>query len=182
MHTETVTYKDLDGNPVTDTFSFHMTRVETLEFVAKYKGNPLEVLIKASENMREGNNADENEAVILKFFRDAVGGSVGKRSSNGKSFIKDQETRDELMCSEAYSEFFMALMSDHKRGADFIKNLFPDDIVRESEIQSVQKNHTHAELLSMSDNEFAKVVGDDIQKMTKEQLMIAMQRKNQKAA
>lgn len=180
MIPRTITYKDLDGNDVTEEFHFHFNNVEALEFAAQYKGSPGAVIQKAFENIKSGNDADENEMIILKFFRELVAGSIGRRSESGKSFIKNHEYCSEFMNSDAYSTLFFDLVSDEKFAAEFVNGVFPKDM---ADIMAPKKPaYTEQQLLDMSDEEFDRVVGKDPMKLSKEQLMIAMKRRNRQAA
>jgi hypothetical protein len=183
MIKRTIPYTDLDGNPVSDEFHFNFTKVEALEFAAKYKGSPVKVLTDAFEGIRTENNADENEVVVMKFFRDLIASSVGVRSESGKSFLKNDQITSEFMNSNAYSEFFFEILADEKLAIEFFNGVFPEGMANLNPLSSNKVEYTEEQLLNMADEDFIKAVGGNALKMSQEHLMIAMKRRNrQKAA
>jgi hypothetical protein len=176
VYTRMITYKDLDENDVTETFQFHLNKVEAMEFAAEWKGTPAAILGEAFAGMRSGDEEGKHESIILRFFRDLVALSVGHRSASGKSFTKTDEITSEFMQSDAYVTFFYELVSNEKVATDFVNNVFPKEVAEQLAAAS-KVTYTDEQLLNMSDAEFTKIVGNPHQ-MTREHLMLAVKRKN----
>jgi hypothetical protein len=113
-------------------------------------------------------------------FREILEMSVGVRSEDGRRFIRTREYTEEFMQTEAYSELFMALVTDAEFGAEFVKGLLPADLAAQAEarLAEEEREYTHEELLGLSDEEFARVAGNDPRHMSRSHLLVAMERKN----
>lgn len=123
MLTKTIKFKDLDGNDVEETFYFRLSKAEVGEMELSYEGG----LAAHLRRMTQAKKPDG--ALIISTFREFVAKSVGKRSDDGRRFIKNQEITDEFMQSDAYSEFFMDLVTDAEAGARFVRGIMPQDLV-----------------------------------------------------
>ena len=112
-----LTYESLDGDDVTKTFHFHLSKTEVLEVVliAGMEGD-LEAHLKALQ----GNNLDAYE-----FFKSLMSRSVGRR--DGDQFIKDDTTRGAFMNTGAYSAMFDKLQ-DTNFAAAFVSGVVPKSI------------------------------------------------------
>lgn len=75
----------------------------------------------------EGNVRD-----ILGVFKSLIMASYGKRSADGKRFLKTTEIREEFEGSEAYSELLFKLLSDEKEAIAFFQNLLPKNLLEEA--------------------------------------------------
>lgn len=136
MLKKTITYKDLDGNDVTDDFMFGLSKAEIAELEISHKGGLdyfLQKLIKAEDGKQ-----------IIATFKEIIGLSLGRRSEDGKQFIKNQQIRDEFFQSDAYSVFFMELLKDgEESGAAFIRAIVPADVAA-----SIKTENTNVQLPS----------------------------------
>lgn len=120
MFKRTITYKDLDGNTFTEDFYFHYSTAEATELKAVF-----------GENMQDRIQAliqTKNAKEVIHIFRGVIADSVGRKSANGKSFIKTDEFRDEFMGSDAYSEMLLWLLSDQNNMALLVNGLFPKNM------------------------------------------------------
>lgn len=122
MLKKTITYKDLDDNPVTEDFYFNLSKAEVLEMEVSVEGGLAEHFKKITEAEKPDGK------VILKTFKDFILSSVGRRSEDGKRFIKSPEITAEFEQSNAYSEFLMELSTDAASGAQFLKAVIPSDL------------------------------------------------------
>lgn len=130
MLKKTITYQDLDGNPITEDFWFHLTMAEVSKMELGTEGGyaaKLQALVKAS-----------NGRDIIEHFESIILGAYGERSADNKSFIKNQQVRDAFAGSDAYSVLFMELVSDATASSEFVKGILP----REFEAQVAQLNDT----------------------------------------
>lgn len=120
MLKQDITYTDLDGNRVTETFYFHMNKMEVLELEVEFPGG-------LGEYLRRIKDANDGKK-ILAAFREVIGRTIGRRSEDGKHFIKNDQIRDEFMGSDAYSELIFHLATDAKAGAEFMNAVVPGDL------------------------------------------------------
>lgn len=172
MLKKSITYKDLDGNDVTDDFYFALSKPEIIKLEMNTKGG-LESLIQQLIAAEEGGK-------IIELLDEIVRMSIGKRSSDGKRFVKNQEIRDEFFQSNAYEVFFMELFSDaEKSGTEFIKGIMPADFKEAMDNGQTVTNVT----LPATDEQPAYIrenrdpTPDEVKKMTPEQLQDAFRRR-----
>lgn len=120
MLKRTVKYTDFNDQQVEEVLYFNLTKAELLE---------LEV--SESDGFGEGLQriiaAKDNKALVAEFKR-IILASYGKKSEDGKRFIKSKELREEFEQTAAYSELFMELATDDKAAADFIRGIIPSDM------------------------------------------------------
>lgn len=112
-----ITYQDFNGDTVTDTFYFNLTRTELVELEVSYDGG----LEGALKRITETQNAKE----IIAEFKKIVLLAYGERSSDGKRFIKNNEIREEFSQTAAYDALFMELATDDGAAATFIQGIMP---------------------------------------------------------
>lgn len=115
-----ITYKGLDGEEVTETFYFHLNEAEIVEMQMSVRGG-LEDHLKAVV-------ASEDGKEIIAVFKDLILRAYGKRSEDGKRFIKTQELRDEFESTQAYSAFFMEMVTDADAAVEFVNGIIPQDV------------------------------------------------------
>ena len=124
MLKKTITYKDFNGEEVSEDFFFHLSKAELVELEMSHKGG----LSAALERIVA---AEDNQSIIAE-FKNIILSSYGKRSEDGKRFIKTQEMRDEFVSTEAYSTLFMELVTDTNAAVEFINGVIPQDMVVEA--------------------------------------------------
>lgn len=115
MIKKTITYKDYNDNSRTDTFYFNLSKSELVELSAEY-GNFSEI----------ANSNDLSKLVPM--MKKIILKAYGKKSDDGKRFIKSEELSTEFYQSEAYSSLFMELATNGEESSKFIKGLIPADI------------------------------------------------------
>jgi hypothetical protein len=120
MLKRTITFEDFDGNQVTETYFFNLSKSELIELEADYKDGLNETLQKIV-------NANDAKQIIALFKR-IVLLAYGKKSEDGKRFIKNQELCDEFVQTPAYDALFMELATDADKAGDFIKSVVPKDM------------------------------------------------------
>lgn len=119
MLKKTFTYEDFDGNSVTEDFYFNLTQAEILRIEMETdKAVGLEAIVKELEAARDGKR-------LMDLFTKIIRMSIGKKSIDGKRFIKSNEIADEFMQTQAYSDLLMELISDSKKGAEFFNAIIP---------------------------------------------------------
>lgn len=121
MLKKTIAYTDFDGNKQEEEFYFNLTKAELVEVNV---GAGKEGLQEVIQNII----AAEDGKTLIKHFKEIILATVGKRSEDGRLFIKNDEIRQSLEFSPAYSELFMELATDADAGAAFINGVIPADM------------------------------------------------------
>jgi hypothetical protein len=132
-----VTYEDFNGNTVTDTFYFNLSKAELVELEYNYENGfaaTIESIVKAEDNK-----------TLITIFKDLILKAYGQKSDDGKRFIKNDELREEFSQTAAYSELFMELAVDDKAASDFIAGIVPKDMGEAIEAET-KKQKTTAEI------------------------------------
>ena len=120
MIKKVISYLDYDGNQRKDTLMFDISESELLKLELKTPGgtrNKLQRII------------DENDtAKIVEYFDDFIKLSYGRKSDDGKRFVKNEEILNEFLQSPAYNALFMELISDADKAAAFINGIIPKEL------------------------------------------------------
>jgi hypothetical protein len=117
MHIETITYKDLNGVERKENFYFDLTQSELVKMENSIQGGLKDKLVKITESI--------DPPAIMEMFEEIIKKSYGVKSEDGRRFIKKPELAEEFMQTPAYDIFFMQLLQDEKKAADFINNVIP---------------------------------------------------------
>jgi hypothetical protein len=122
MLKRTMTYKDLDGNEVTDDFYFALSvrEIAKMEIANEGAGGYGEML----KAMVKSGNGELIMETFEKFIRDAY----GKRHEDGKRFVKSPDISDEFMQTGAFDQLFLELVLNPKSAEEFILAIMPADM------------------------------------------------------
>lgn len=104
MFKHTIKYTDYNGQERSEQFYFNLSKAELMEMELSTQAGVEEmirVLIATNDN-----------AKIVKVFKDLILKSYGIKSEDGRRFIKSDELRNQFEQSEAYSEFFMQMVAN----------------------------------------------------------------------
>lgn len=123
MYKKTITYPDYNGEEIKEDFYFNLTKAEILEMQLEKEGGLAEKIqaIVDSKNVPE----------LIKIFKELILRSYGKKSDDGKRFIKSPELSREFTQTEAYSELFMELATDSDAASAFINGIIPANLSKE---------------------------------------------------
>lgn len=124
MLKKTITYEDFNGNEVSEDFFFHLSKAELVEMEVSHKGGLAESLQKIL--------ADEDGKSIIAEFKNIILSAYGKRSEDGKRFVKNSTTREEFESSEAYSALFMELVTNADAAVEFVNGIVPSGLDEEA--------------------------------------------------
>ena len=120
MYKKTITYTDYNGVERTENFYFNLTKAELMEMEIGTTGGMAEMLTNIS-NSKDG-------PAIMKIFKDIILKAYGVKSPDGRRFEKSEEISREFSQAEAYSEFFMEVLTDADKAAEFVKAIIPADV------------------------------------------------------
>lgn len=124
MLKKTIKFNDLDGNEVEEVHYFHLNKAELVEMEMSHDGGLSATLQRIVET--------EDGQGIIREFKLIVLGAYGKRSDDGRRFIKNQQLRDEFEASEAYSALFMELITNTEAAIDFVNGVIPQGLAEEA--------------------------------------------------
>lgn len=119
MFKKTMTYTDYNGEKRTEDFYFNMTRAEVTEMELSIEGGLSAMIQRVTE--------EKDVPAIIQIFKDLVLRSYGKKSPDGRRFIKSKELSEEFSQTEAYSDLFMELATDSAKAAAFVNGIMPQD-------------------------------------------------------
>jgi len=167
MLKKSITYEDFNGEKVTEDFFFHLSKAELVELELSHKDG-------LSESLQRIVAAEDGKGIIAE-FKNIILTAYGKRSEDGKRFIKNTQLREEFESTEAYSELFVELVTDTDAAIEFINGVIPSGMVEEAQklaavdLKPVQEEViipptkpgvvTKADLVSMPAEELEKLPG-----------------------
>lgn len=120
MVKKTIKYTDYNGTEREEDYYFNLSKVELLEMEMSAEGGLENQIKKIIES--------DNKAEIIKYFKEIIKKSFGKKSEDGKRFIKKPEDFEEFEQTEAYVNLFMELATDADAGAKFINGIIPQGL------------------------------------------------------
>lgn len=178
-----ITYPDLDGNLVKETFYFNLSKIELAEMDV-FDGGGLAARLRAVGNSSDGK-------VVYPVLKEIILMAIGQRSEDGKRFEKSEQIRNNFTQSAAYETFIFEMLKDATKAAEFMNSVIPPDIVEKIRAGSSMvdlpelpakpktvEDYTMTELTNMPYPEFEKLMnGLDFRSLPKDLLVLAMQRK-----
>lgn len=132
MLKKTITFMNLDDEPVTHTFYFNMTQQEVLELEATTEGG----FVAKLQNMLTGNPTGLDLMNVLRLF---IEKSVGQRSEDNLSFEKSDYYTQKFMSMDAYNVLMTEFLKDAKNIAEFISGILPKNLRDKIDIETVMK-------------------------------------------
>lgn len=122
-----ITYEDpFEGEKVTKTFYFNLTKAEITQWEFSVKGG----LRAHLESVME--NAEENGKEIMAAIEDLIRRSYGKRE--GSNFIKNEQIWEEFKSSEPYSQLFWDLCTNAEKAAEFMNAVVPKELANQTQL------------------------------------------------
>lgn len=119
----TKTYKDYDGNEMTNDFYFSLSQQEIVELNFTSPGG----LVRYIESIQKTNDGGE----IIGFFKKILLASYGQKVFDpkfGTRFSKLPEYVEQFVSTQAFSMIYMDLATDAKLAADFIRGVVEDAV------------------------------------------------------
>lgn len=124
MLKKTLTYEDFNGEMVSEDYFFHLSKAELVELELSHQGGLSEALQRIIE-------AEDGKGIVQE-FKNIILTAYGKRSDDGKRFIKNQQLREEFESTEAYSALFIELVTNTDSAVEFINGVIPQGMVEEA--------------------------------------------------
>jgi hypothetical protein len=121
---KTITYQNFDGDVVNEDWYFNLSIAELAKMHLIANGD----MVKRLQSIVASGDGEK----IIAAFEDIISKSVGKRSDDGKRFLKSPEITAEFMGSEAYSTFFVELVTNANAAAEFINAVMPGDLAEQA--------------------------------------------------
>lgn len=118
----TKTFTDFNGNERTEDFFFHLTEAEVMKMEMSTKGGLAEMIQSVI--------ASQDAPAIIKIFEDLVSKAYGKKSPDGREFIKNDQIRTSFEQTQAYSDIFMELATDADAAARFVNGIIPANLAK----------------------------------------------------
>lgn len=131
MLTKIIEYTDYNGVERKEDFSFNLNKAEIMEMEMSTVGGLAESINKIV--------AAQDTPQLIKLFKDLILKAYGKKSSDGKRFIKNDELREAFSQTEAYSILFMELAGNADEASKFINGIIPADLSKELQKQQAPK-------------------------------------------
>lgn len=130
MLKKTIKYTDFNDVEQTEDVYFHLSKAELVKLEASHSTIQGE---KVSGGFREKLEAivkAGNGREIMNIFEEIIDMSYGVRSEDGKRFNKSKALTEEFKTSAAYDEFFMEIVTDAEKAAQFVNGIVPADIAK----------------------------------------------------
>ena len=125
MLKKTLTYKDYNEEEVTEDLFFNLSPDELIELEVSHEGGFTAALQRIVD-------ADDS-AAIIKEMKNILLMSYGKKSADGRRFIKNDTLIEEFRSSKAYSVLFLELATDAVAAAHFMNGLVPTEDIEKLE-------------------------------------------------
>lgn len=136
-----ISFKDLDDNPVTETFYFNLTKIELIELDGETEGG-IAGQVNAISQLEgdDGIVRGKDLLKVLNLFKVVLRKAYGKRSEDGRRLIKNDLVWEEFAGSQAFSELIETFFRDPGEGAKFINSMMPSDLVEAAQIEMAKAN------------------------------------------
>ena len=126
-----ITYTDFNGKERTESHYFNLGKVEAMELSMDMPNGVAEAI----EGDLEDNETTAKRLVeklggkgILEYIKDLIRKSYGRKSEDGRRFIKDEAYTQEFFETPAYDALIIDLMTDDLAAANFVKGILPADL------------------------------------------------------
>ena len=120
MLKKTITYTDFNGVQRTEDHYFNLTKAEISEMELSKDGG-MTVLIRRIIS-------EQNMPALAATFKEILRRTYGKKSDDGRRFMKSEEIWKDFEESGAYDAFFMELIQNPDNAVAFINAVVPKDV------------------------------------------------------
>ena len=119
MLKKVMTYTDYNGVERTEDFYFNLSKSEVMEMEMTTVGG-------LSEKINNIIAAKDTSAIIT-VFKDLILKAYGKKSLEGKRFVKSEDLAVAFSQTEAYSDLFMELATNTDSATTFVNGILPKE-------------------------------------------------------
>jgi hypothetical protein len=122
---KSITFEDFNDQTVTEDHYFHLSKADLVELEVSHQGGLggwIEKIV-----------ASQDGKALIEEFKKLILWSYGKKSDDGRRFIKTEELREEFVSSPAYESLFMELVTDSDKAAEFVNNIVPKGLGKDME-------------------------------------------------
>lgn len=111
MIKQTIEYVDFNGNERKEDFYFHLSLPEVTRLQARI-GSSLTDYINELTQQTDVNS-------LLTFLEEVILMSYGRKTTDGKTFLKTKDIKEEFEHSQAYAELFEKLLTEPEMAKSF---------------------------------------------------------------
>lgn len=127
MFKHTVVYNDFNGQERKEELHFHLSKPEVIRIEAEIGTDLATYTQSLVDNMELKTLLDFLERIILN--------SYGKKTTDGRSFHKSKELREDFEHSQAYAELFEQLLLTPELARKFGESVADDGKQRKNQVQ-----------------------------------------------
>lgn len=142
MLKKTISYTDYDGNQRTEDFYFNLSKAEITEMELSMEGGMRAYIQRII--------AAKSQLELVKLFKDVVLKSYGKKSADGRLFLKNDAIRAEFEAHPAYSMIYMDLVTDETKASAFVNGIMPADMTNQNPAMEMAATASAAPALSVT--------------------------------
>lgn len=117
MYAKTIEYTDFNGVERKENFLFNISEAEVIDLEMATEEGYLEMLYRIIDA--------KDKTLLYKEFKRFITSSYGRKSEDGRAFLKKPEWTEEFMATPAFSILISELMSDANIAGEFITAILP---------------------------------------------------------
>ena len=141
MLKKTISYTDYDGNQRTEDFYFNLSMAELTEMQMGVEGGMRGYIQRIM--------AANDQTALMKLFKDVLLLTYGKKSDDGRLFLKNDTIRAEFEAHPAYSMIYMDLVTDEAKASAFVNGIMPADMPKQNPAMEMAATASAAPALSV---------------------------------
>lgn len=145
MLKKTITYTDYDGVQRTEDFYFNLSKAEITEMELSMEGGMRAYIQKII--------AAKSQLALVTLFKEIVMKAYGKKSADGRLFMKNDAIRAEFEAHPAYSMIYMDLVTDEAKASAFVNGIMPADMPNQNPAMEMAATASAAPALSVVQNQ-----------------------------
>lgn len=142
MVKKTITYTDYNDVERTEDFYFNLTKAELMEMQLSMEGGMRAYIQRIM--------AAKSQLALVNLFKQILLLSYGKKSDDGRLFLKNDTIRAEFEAHPVYSQIYMELSLNEEKAAEFINGLIPADMRNQNPAMEMAATANAAPALSIA--------------------------------
>lgn len=124
MIKKTITYVDYNGVSRTEDYWFNLTTAELMKMELGTDGGFSAMMTRIIQ-------ADDVPS-MMRVFDNIIRKAYGRKSPDGKRFIKSDVQTEEFCQTEAYTNLFMEFITDTDKAIEFINGIVPAEVSKKA--------------------------------------------------